>query len=100
MLFLNVLLYARRGHQIPLLGGHGPPCNCWELNSGPLEEQLALLTAEPSLQPHCAKFHSFVWIFTCMGVQPACVYVHHLCVWHLGGQKGYWIPWKCYYSHM
>ena len=28
-----------------------PPRVCWELNSGPLEEQSALLTAEPSLQP-------------------------------------------------
>ena len=25
------------------------PCGCWELNSGPLEEQAMLLTAEPSL---------------------------------------------------
>jgi len=28
-----------------------PPCGCWELNSGPLEEQSVLLTTEPSLQP-------------------------------------------------
>jgi hypothetical protein len=28
-----------------------PPCGCWELNSGPLEEQLVLLTTKPSLQP-------------------------------------------------
>jgi hypothetical protein len=28
-----------------------PPCGCWELNSGPLEEQSVLLTSEPSLQP-------------------------------------------------
>jgi hypothetical protein len=27
------------------------PCGCWELNSGPLEEQSVLLIAEPSLQP-------------------------------------------------
>ena len=27
------------------------PCNCWELNSGPLEEQSVLLTTEPWLQP-------------------------------------------------
>jgi hypothetical protein len=27
-----------------------PPCGCWDLNSGPLEEHLVLLTAEPSLQ--------------------------------------------------
>ena len=26
------------------------PCGCWELNSGPLEEQPVLLTTEPSLQ--------------------------------------------------
>jgi hypothetical protein len=28
-----------------------PSCGCWELNSGALEEQSVLLTAEPSLQP-------------------------------------------------
>ena len=28
-----------------------PPCVCWDLNSGPLEEQSVLLTTEPSLQP-------------------------------------------------
>jgi hypothetical protein len=27
------------------------PCGCWELNSGPLEEQPVLFTAEPFLQP-------------------------------------------------
>jgi hypothetical protein len=26
------------------------PCGCWELNTGPLEEQAVLMTAEPSLQ--------------------------------------------------
>jgi hypothetical protein len=31
--------------------GCEPPCSCWELNSGPLEEQSVLLTAEPSHQP-------------------------------------------------
>ena len=31
--------------------GCEPPCGCWDLNSGPLEEQSALLTAEPSFQP-------------------------------------------------
>jgi len=33
--------------------GCEPPCGCWELNSGPLEEQSVLLTAEPSLQLFC-----------------------------------------------
>jgi hypothetical protein len=28
-----------------------PPCGCWELNSGSLEEQTMLLTSEPCLQP-------------------------------------------------
>jgi len=31
--------------------GYEPPCGCWDLNSGPLEEQSVLLTTEPSLQP-------------------------------------------------
>ena len=31
--------------------GCEPPCGCWELNSGPLEEQSVLLSSEPSLQP-------------------------------------------------
>ena len=32
--------------------GCEPLCGCWDLNSGPLEEQLVLLTAETSHQPH------------------------------------------------
>ena len=32
----------------PTSAGHEPPCYCWELNSGPLED---LITAAPSLQP-------------------------------------------------
>ena len=35
----------------PIRDGCEPPCGCWELNSGPLEEQAMLLTSEPSLQP-------------------------------------------------
>jgi hypothetical protein len=40
----------------PITDGCEPPCGCWELNSGPLEEQSVLLTAEPSLQPHLFFF--------------------------------------------
>ena len=36
--------------------GCEPPCGCWELNSGPLEEQAMLLTSEPSLQPLLPSF--------------------------------------------
>jgi hypothetical protein len=35
----------------PITDGYDPPCGCWDLNSGPLEEQSVLLTAEPSLWP-------------------------------------------------
>ena len=37
-----------------------PLCGCWELNSGPLEEQSVLLTTEPSLQPLEMTFKSFL----------------------------------------
>jgi hypothetical protein len=40
----------------PIIDGCKPPCGCWELNSGPLEEQPVLLTAEPSLQPDYKVF--------------------------------------------
>ena len=37
-----------------------PPRGCWDLNSGPLEEQLVLLTAEPSLQPRILFLFYFI----------------------------------------
>jgi hypothetical protein len=46
-----VFRHSRRGHQIFVTDGCGPPCSCWDLNSGPLGEQSVLLTAEPSHQP-------------------------------------------------
>jgi hypothetical protein len=33
------------------MDGCEPPCGCWDLNLGSSEEQLALLTTEPSRQP-------------------------------------------------
>jgi hypothetical protein len=33
------------------MDGFKPPGGCWELNSGPLDEQPVLLTAAPPLQP-------------------------------------------------
>jgi hypothetical protein len=62
-LFLNIYLFiickhtvavfrhSRRGHQIVVMDGCEPPCGCWDLNLGPLEEQSVLLTTEPSHQP-------------------------------------------------
>jgi hypothetical protein len=34
-----------------MMDGCEPPCGCWEVNSGSLEEQSVLFTAELSLQP-------------------------------------------------
>jgi hypothetical protein len=34
----------------PITDGCEPPCGCWDLNSGPLEEQSVLSITEPSLQ--------------------------------------------------
>jgi hypothetical protein len=41
------------------MDGCEPPCGCWDLNSGPPEEQSVLLTAEPSLQPHRGQGKSY-----------------------------------------
>ena len=42
----------------PIIDGCEPPCGCWDLNSGPLEEQSVLLTTESSLQPHVCVFYT------------------------------------------
>jgi hypothetical protein len=44
-----------------------PPCGCWEVNSGPLEEQSVFLTAEPSFLPsmvifQCATMQRALWL--------------------------------------
>jgi hypothetical protein len=44
--------------------GCEPPRGCWDLNSGPLEEQSVLLTAEPSLQPDFFHFLKIVFILS------------------------------------
>jgi hypothetical protein len=47
---VTVFRYTLRRHLIPISDGCELPCGCWELNSGPLEEQSMLWTAAPSLQ--------------------------------------------------
>jgi hypothetical protein len=42
----------QKGASDLITGGCEPPCGCWDLNLGPLEEQSVLLPAEPSLQPY------------------------------------------------
>jgi hypothetical protein len=45
------------------MDGCEPPCGCWDLNSGPSEEQSALLTTEPSRQPPAPPFLKDVFIY-------------------------------------
>jgi hypothetical protein len=42
-------------------GGFEAPCGCWDLNSGPSEEQSVLLTTEPSRQP-CFSFLLHIYL--------------------------------------
>jgi hypothetical protein len=48
----------------PITNGCELPCGCWELNSGPLEEQPVLLTTEPSLQPPGSAFTHWARLFS------------------------------------
>lgn len=49
-LIYSVCLYAWRPDE-GVIDGCELPCACWQLNSGPLEEQSMLLTSELPLQP-------------------------------------------------
>ena len=50
--------------------GCEPPCGCWELNSGPPEEQSVLLPAEPSHQPLvCFKVDTGAHFITHAGLE-------------------------------
>ena len=53
---LCVGLQARRGHQTPFTDGCEPSCGCWEMNSGPLEEQAVLLMTQSSIHPTRKQF--------------------------------------------
>jgi hypothetical protein len=54
----------------PITDGCEPPYGCWELNSGPLEEQSMLLTTGPSLQPLNIFLYDLVSLYTggCMKI--------------------------------
>jgi hypothetical protein len=39
-----------------ITGDYEPPCGCWDLNSGPLDEQSVLLPPEPTHQPRFCCF--------------------------------------------
>jgi hypothetical protein len=56
------------------MDGCEPPCGCWDLNSGPLEEQSMLLTAEPSLQPSAPGFKAHKQLFGLFDIN----YMNHM----------------------
>ena len=47
----------------PITGGCESLCGCWELNSGPPEEQSVLLTSEPPLQPTVKFLKKRQWVY-------------------------------------
>jgi hypothetical protein len=64
------------------MDGCEPPCGCWDLNSGPLEEQSGTLThwtipPAPQLIPYLKKVYIYIcmyisiYIYICM-----CVYIY------------------------
>ena len=55
-----------------IIDGHEPPCGCWELHSGSLEEQAVLLTSEPSLQPYIFYYMGKSTLFSVMSVHYMC----------------------------
>jgi hypothetical protein len=58
------------------MDGCEPPCGCWKLNSGPLEEQSVLLTAEPSLQLPALTLQLYI-----LDIEIHGVFVYFLCVY-------------------
>jgi hypothetical protein len=50
--------------------GCEPLCGCWELNSGPLEEQLVLLTTKPSLQLPNKLIEHYISIYSKTKINP------------------------------
>jgi hypothetical protein len=64
------------------MDGCEPPVRCWGLNSGSLEEQPVLLTAEPSLQPPSFNLKS---IFPCASFKHA-----HMVQWFMREIVGGW----------
>jgi hypothetical protein len=60
-----------------ITGGCEPPCGCWDLNSGPLEEQSVLLPSESSRQP-CILFFN-MYCLSVWGCQISCSWIMDGC---------------------
>lgn len=47
-------------------GGVGTPdCGCWELSSGPVQDQYSTLTTEPFLSPSMLSFLTLIVVLCC-----------------------------------
>ena len=77
-----------------ITSGCEPPCRCWDLNSGPLEEQSVLLPAEPSLQPKIFS-NLFIYLFIYLFIALNCVCV---CVFAMLVPTEALDPWSWSYS--
>jgi hypothetical protein len=67
LMYMSILQLSSDTPEDPITDGSEPPCSCWDLNSGPLEEQSVLLTTEPSLQPNNGFFF-FICAFLRQGL--------------------------------
>jgi hypothetical protein len=68
-----------------ITGGCEPPCDCWDLNSRPSEEQSVLLHAEPS---HQSLFLILIYVYVCVSAcMHACIYVCMFVCICTGGYK-------------
>jgi hypothetical protein len=61
--YISTLTHQKRATEL-ITGGCEPPCGCWDLNSGPSEEQSVLLPPEPSHQP----LFFLIWGLTDVGL--------------------------------
>ena len=82
LLYVSTLSLSSDTHQKraldPITDGCEPPFGCWELNSGPLEEQSVLLIAEPSLQPKATPPNSATpWAKHIQAITPMPSSDHH-----------------------
>jgi hypothetical protein len=55
-IYLSKYAVATFKKKVLITDGCEPLCGCWDLNSGPSEEQSVLLTVEPPLQPFLPVF--------------------------------------------
>ena len=51
---------------------------CWELNSGPLQKQLVLLTTDPSLQPLLLSYISLIYL-AMSEIEPSALFISNKC---------------------